>query len=140
MGRVVSLLLVLASLVGVVDAAGRTVRGRADVTDGDTFEVNGIAVRLQGVAAPEADEPGGKEATRFMRELVGGEMVACDLTGERTWGREVGVCRAGGRDVGAAIIQAGLARDCPRYSGGRYADLEPPAAKRLPFPGYCEPR
>ena len=42
--------------------------------------------------------------------------------------------------LGAAVISAGLARDCTRFSGGRYADLEKPAAKYLAYPGYCSPR
>jgi micrococcal nuclease len=45
-----------------------------------------------------------------------------------------------GRDIGAELIEAGLARDCPRFSRGRYAELEPEAARRLPLPGYCTPR
>ena len=32
-----------------------------------------------------------------------------------------------GKDVGAELVRAGLARDCPRYSKGRYARLETPA-------------
>jgi endonuclease YncB( thermonuclease family) len=45
-----------------------------------------------------------------------------------------------GRDIGGELIEAGLARDCPRYSHGRYAALEPEAAHRLPLPDYCAPR
>ena len=33
------------------------------VRDGDTIEVGGVPIRLQGLAAPEGDEPGGTEAT-----------------------------------------------------------------------------
>jgi micrococcal nuclease len=90
------------------------------------------------VAAPEVghpgqphDEPGGPEARTFMQELVEGRTVVCTLTGERTRGRRVGTCMVEGRDVGAELIQAGLARDCPRYSHGRYAVLEPEATRRL---------
>ncbi len=39
-----------------------------------------------------------------------------------------------------SLIRAGLARDCPRYSKGRYRAVEPAAARELPFPGYCRPR
>lgn len=39
-----------------------------------------------------------------------------------------------------ALIAAGLARDRPRFSGGRYSALEPDAARKLPFPSYCQPR
>ena len=132
------------------DIAGRsdTLRGRAEVLDGDTISVEGVHVRLQGVAAPEIAheglsikaEAGGEDAAAFLRRLVEGQTVVCDLTGERTDGRQVGVCRLDGRDVAAEVIAAGLARDCPRFSGGRYAGIEPPAAKRLPLPAYCEPR
>jgi endonuclease YncB( thermonuclease family) len=124
------------------------VKPYADTLDGDTVVVKGISVRLQGVAAPELEhgslgvrqEPGGPEAAAFMRRLVEGQVVVCKLTGERTHGREVGVCRRDGRDIGAAVIEAGLARDCPRFSPGRYAEREQPAAKSLPFPNYCERR
>jgi endonuclease YncB( thermonuclease family) len=41
--------------------------------------------------------------------------ITCELTGERTDDREVGVCYdSEGKDIGAAIIAAGLARDCAR--------------------------
>ena len=36
----------------------------------------------------------------------------------------------------AALIAAGLGRDCPRFSGGRYAQFERPEAKRFRLPGY----
>lgn len=128
-------------------AAAERLVGRARAIDGDTLVVGGIHVRLQGVAAPEikhpgmpVPEPGGPEAAAFMAHLVDGQILICDLTGERTHRREVGICRLDGRDVGAELIAAGLARDCPRFSRGRYAELERPEAEALPFPGYCVPR
>lgn len=141
----VALLLAPAALP--VAAAERLV-GRAHAVDGDGVVVAGIPVRLQGVAAPEIahpdlgieEEPGGPEAAAFMARLVNGRTLICELTGERTRGRPVGVCRLRGQDVGAAVIAAGLARDCPRFSKGRYAELERPAAEALPLPAYCTPR
>jgi micrococcal nuclease len=65
-----------------------------------------------------------------MTRLVDGKTLICDLTGERMHGRE----------VVAEVIGAGFARDCRRFSDGRYARLERPEAKRLPLPTYCEPR
>ncbi len=131
------------------DIASRSeaLRGRAHVLDGNTVVVEGISVRLQGVAAPELEpgsldigqETGGPEAAAFLRRLVEGETVVCELTGERAHGREVGVCHRDGRDLGAAVIEAGLARDCPRFSRGQYAELERPEARRLPLPDYCDP-
>jgi endonuclease YncB( thermonuclease family) len=146
MQPVVHLVLLLALLASPALAAERLV-GRARVIDGDTIVVGGVHVRLQGVTAPEVahsgqpdDEPGGLEAKAFMQELVEGRTVVCFLTGERTRGRRVGTCMVDGRDIGAALIEAGLARDCPRFSGERYAELEPEAARQLPLPDYCMPR
>jgi endonuclease YncB( thermonuclease family) len=118
-------------------ATGDRLTGRARVVDGATLEVSGVAIRLKGLAAPERKQAGGSEATAFMRELTAGRTVVCDLTNERTWCRRVGTCRVGGRDVAAELVAAGLARDCERYGGGRYADLETAAGRRLPLPGYC---
>ena len=55
-------------------------------------------------------------------------------------GRGVGWCYRDGWDIVGELIEAGLAWDCPRFSGGRYAGVEQPAAKALPFPSYCVPR
>ncbi|MDP1963427.1 MAG: thermonuclease family protein [Reyranella sp.] len=112
--------------------------GTAYAIDGDTIRIEDSGkVRLQGVAAPERNEPGGPAATDFMKRLVNGKEVRCELDGTRTYDRQVGICFVDGRDIGEAVIAAGLARDCPRYSGGRYAGAETPEAIRLPFPGYC---
>jgi endonuclease YncB( thermonuclease family) len=110
------------------------------VVDGDTLDVAGVRVRLKGVAAPERHGPGGEEARAFVAALAEDRTVVCELTGGRTRGRRVGYCFRQGLDVGAEVIRAGLARDCPRYSGGRYAAAEPEASRRLPFPAYCRPR
>ena len=55
-------------------------------------------------------------------------------------GRRVGWCYLDGQDIAEALVKAGLARDCPRFSRGQYAAAETPAARGLPFPGYCRPR
>ena len=128
---------------------GRVAAGEADlsgtvthVRDGDTIVVGDTPVRLQGVSAPERGDPHGPASARFMRELTLGRTVVCDLTGERTYDRVVGLCRLDGRDVGEAIVRAGLALDCPRFSGGRYraAEQAGDARSRLSgyrLPGYC---
>jgi endonuclease YncB( thermonuclease family) len=102
-------------------AHAETLHGPAVVVDGDTLRVSGIPVRLQGIAAPELREPGGKEAKAYLAEMVQDQTVVCELTRERTRGRRVGICRVDGEDLAGQVIAAGLARDCPRYSKGRYA-------------------
>lgn len=126
-------------------AETEVVSGMARVVDGDTVHLSTetrrmVKVRLQGVAAPELSETGGTEATRFVKLLAEGRKVTCELDGTRSKDREVGVCFVDGKDIGAEVIGAGLARDCPRFSGGRYQALERPEASMLPYPSYCTPR
>ena len=117
------------------------------VRDGDTIEVRGIPIRLSGVAAPERGERGGAEARAVMRGLVAGRSVHCRLDGSRTHDRCAGVCYLDGADIAAELVRRGLARDCPRYSGGRYAAAERAAARAgatigaaYRLPGYCRRR
>lgn len=116
---------------------GDVIEGPALVIDGDTIEVDNVRVRLNGVAAPERNEPGGTEATEAMRQILDGHAARCSLTGEKTYNRQVGTCWIGTTDVGAALIASGNARDCARYSAGRYAALEANEARALPLPNYC---
>lgn len=112
--------------------------GGLQVRDADTIVVDGTPVRLNGVDAPELGTRSGQDAKRWMVNFLRGKDVECKLNGERTYDRWVGVCYADGQDIGAAVIAAGHALDCARYSGGRYRHLETPAAKsRLKRAGYC---
>lgn len=112
------------------------------VRDGDTIEVEGAPIRLQGLSAPERGEPFGKASSDFMRALVLGKAIRCELNGEQTYDRQVGICYLDGSDISARIIREGLARDCPRYSSGRYAADERQAKRTglhtvYRLPGYC---
>jgi len=108
------------------------------VRDGDTIEVGKIPIRLSGVSAPELKEPLGPQSKRFMRDLLDGKSVRCELDGTKTYDRFVGTCFLAGQDIGAAIIAAGLALDCSRFSGGRYAEFEMASAQnKIMLPKYC---
>lgn len=112
--------------------------GGVKVRDADTIVVSGTPVRLQGVDAPELDTGAGKDARRWMVNYLANRTVECTLNGERSHDRYVGVCYADGLDIGAAVIAAGYALDCRRYSGGRYRHLETSAAKsRIRRARYC---
>ena len=109
------------------------------IRDGDTIEVSEIPIRLNGVSALELNEPLGERSKIFMRDLVFGQQVRCELNGEKTYDRFVGTCYLGGKDIGILVIEAGLALDCPRYSGGRYAVSEIATAReQIKLPSYCE--
>lgn len=119
-------------------AAPSDLRGTVtQVRDGDTIEVDGVPVRLHGLHAPEFDTETGQEAAAFMQALILHKEIVCTLTGDQSWDREIGVCWLGERDIAAQLVTAGLGRDCPRYSNGRYASLETKEAKQMKLPDYC---
>lgn len=109
------------------------------VIDADTIEVSGTKVRLQGVAAPERGHPAYEPGRVFVQDLMAAsDGVTCHLTGEISHNRKIGTCFVDDQDLSALVIAAGLARDCPRFSGGRYEAFETAASHALPLPGYCE--
>lgn len=63
-----------------------------------------------------------------MRRMVDGRELRCELDGEQTHDRCVAVCYLEGEDISEILVRRGLARDCPRFSGGRYAEAEREAA------------
>jgi endonuclease YncB( thermonuclease family) len=113
--------------------------GQASVIDGDTLRVAGQKVRLQGLAAPELSEARGHEAMAVLIRIVKGHKVSCELDGTTSHDRVVGICYVEGKDVAAELVKRGLARDCERFSGGRYKELETLSAWLLPLPSYCSP-
>lgn len=121
-------------------SAAQTVSGKVTkVRDADTMVVKGVPIRLNGVDAPENGTKAGNEATSAMNRFVHGKTLNCELNGDRTHDRWVGVCLTEeGHDIGAVMIANGYALDCAQYSGGRYRDLEPAGARsRLSQARYC---
>lgn len=129
----------LVAMLAAPALADRFLEGRVTVVrDVDTIVVAGTPVRLNGLDGPETSTRVGREARAFMTRLVRGETVTCQLNGERTHDRWVGVCYLDGQDIGAIAVANGHALDCRRYSGGRYRDLETPAARsRIDRAPYC---
>lgn len=77
--------------------------------------------------------------------MVEGRFVVCHLDGT-TAGRNrgAGVCYLGLVEINRRQVEAGFARDCPAYSGGRYAEAERRAreagrdlSKSYELPSYC---
>ncbi len=108
------------------------------VRDVDTIEVNNVPLRLNGLDGPELNERGGRAAKRWMQKLVLRKSVRCSLTGDKTYDRWVATCFArSGDDLAVLAISAGQARDCPRYSGGKYTKFETDESRALPSHSYC---
>jgi endonuclease YncB( thermonuclease family) len=58
----------------------------------------------------------GQEASKAMLELVAGRKIICEARVTDRYGRTVALCRASGRDFGAAMVSAGMAWAFTRYS------------------------
>ena len=96
--------------------------GSVEVIDGDTLRAGDARLRLWGIDAPEAGDPGGARATSTIAAMIEGRALACRDMGLDQFGRVLVRCDLpDGRDLGCALVSAGAARDWPRYSGGRYA-------------------
>ena len=94
------------------------------VTDGDTFRVNGIKIRIWGVDAPEIDQRGYVEAEKVLQEKALLKQVSCVIRDRDRYGRIVAQCFRDKEDIGGAIIASGWARDDRRHSKGYYLKEE----------------
>lgn len=106
-------------------------RGRCWVIDGDTIIIGKVHVRLAGIDAPELDQPYGRRAKQALYDLCDGQVITAVTDGTVSHDRAVAHCTLpDGRDLSAEMVKAGLALDWPKFSGGRYAALEPPEARK----------
>ncbi len=119
--------------------AGEPFSGRPRIIDGDTMDLSGIRVRMQGIDALESDQrctrrgQGGYDCGAAGRDaliaLVGRNTVTCTPDGTESHGRAVATCtvptpEGGTLNLNGAMVRSGYAFDCPRFSQGRYAGEE----------------
>jgi endonuclease YncB( thermonuclease family) len=94
--------------------------GAAWVADGDTLEISGARIRLEGIDAPEldqtcADDKGhswwcGRTATRELRAYVRGRELKCEPTGFDQFERVLAICfLPDGSDLNAWMVRQGWA-------------------------------
>lgn len=104
--------------------------GEARIIDGDTLDVDGKRVRLHGIDAPESGQTCrrrlriracGVEATRAFERLIGISAVTCEKRVTDRYGRMVGTCHAGGRNLNARMERQGYAVAYYQYGGRAYA-------------------
>lgn len=110
------------------------------VYDGDTITINRQSIRLFGIDAPELKEQYGFLARDYLRALVKGVQVSCDLTGKATYQRVVARCYLpSGHEINQLMVEGGMALDCRGYSRGIYRNFEPSWARaRLVNKEYCK--
>src|SRR5260370_396259 len=83
------------------------------VIDGDTFDMDGIRIRLWGIDAPEMKQTCrgkdgqtyecGRDSAAVMRELTRDRLVECKSRDRDRYGRAVAVCRTESGEINAAI-------------------------------------
>lgn len=103
--------------------------GVASIVDGDTIEMHGKRIRIQGYDTPERNTLCGsvnvdQKASLALSDFVGTRTVTCTDTGERNNNRIVARCSVGGVDFGDHMVEQGWARDWPRFSKGKYCSKE----------------
>jgi endonuclease YncB( thermonuclease family) len=107
--------------------------GRATVIDGDTIEIHGERIRLNGIDASETAQLckdakaalyrcGAVAAEALDKFLASSRPARCTFVEHDRYGRFVGDCyRADGSSVAAYMVRNGFALDYAKYSRGKYA-------------------
>jgi len=116
---------VLPQLATATPAPGR-ISGHARVIDGDTLEIDGVRIRLEGIDAPESAQrckgrwfgtwACGSAATKALTKLVRNHEVICESRGRDVYRRVLAVCHADGVEINARLVHDGLAWAFVRYS------------------------
>jgi endonuclease YncB( thermonuclease family) len=116
------------------------ISGRPWVIDGDTIEIAGTRIRLEGIDAPETEQtctdtrgqpwPCGKAATRELKAHIAGRDVTCASVGYDRYRRVLAVCSlAGEGDINAWMVRQGFAV-AYGYSGTYRAEQDAAQAAR----------
>ena len=84
------------------------------VRDGDTIEIDGVAVRLSALDCPENGTRQGDKATRIAKQFEG-SLARCELTGAKTYDRLVGYCEINGADFGRYMMENSACRVWEKY-------------------------
>ena len=99
--------------------------GIARVIDGDTIDIRGNRIRLDGIDAPESKQtcelngqsyPCGQRATEAMVMLLGARPIECSEMGKDRNGRVIARCRVDTSDVGTWMVEHGWAVAYRKYS------------------------
>lgn len=106
--------------------SGERVEGPARIVDGDTIDIGGTRIRLEGIDAPEAGQDCeradgtrwrcGDEATRLLSVLVRGAAVSCIVKGLDKYGRTLATCYSGTIDINGQMVRQGFAWAFVKYS------------------------
>lgn len=93
---------------------------------GDRFVVNGMPVRLYGIAAPVAGQSCtdahnraydcGYVSARRLQEIIGSDSVSCKIMNQNNQGELMAACSVSSFDLGAVMVEAGWAITLPNIT------------------------
>ncbi|MGX9148273.1 thermonuclease family protein [Mesorhizobium sp. 128a] len=124
------------SLSNLTRPSPPAIAGVASIVDGDTIEIHGQRIRLNGIDAPESkqycddakgfDYPCGRRSAEALDAfLATSRPVHCRFVSWDRYDRFVGDClRSDGANLSAWMVEHGQALDWPRYSHGAYAQQQ----------------
>ncbi len=141
-GGLVLALYTFSSPSGSVERGPAAASGHAVVVDGDTVDIAGRRVRLEGIDAPELGQrcprsfgwgawPAGRQARQALIGLIARRPVTCRARGLDQYGRMLGVCFAGGIELNGAMVQRGMAWAFRRYSTSYVAAEQDARSNRI---------
>jgi endonuclease YncB( thermonuclease family) len=139
-------LLAILPVLGSSGAFAGEIEGEASAIDGDSLNMQ---IRLFGVDTPEAsqickdaqarDYSCGQVASDALAGLVQDKIISCEVKTRDRYGRPVAICYADDMDIGAALVDQGVAVAFRRYSDKYVAAEERArAAKRGLWGGTFE--
>jgi len=89
--------------------------GQARVIDGDTLQIQGQSIRLEGIDAPERRWRAGEIATKLLEAFINFDEVSCFTVDTDRYGRRIGECSVRGKDLGFYMLRNGWAIIVKRY-------------------------
>lgn len=124
-----SIALTVSCQAAIAEPAQSTFAGTASVIDGDTIEIHGKRIRLDGFDTPERGAMCDKinvyqKAALALSDFIGEQTVTCEIVGKDQYDRGIGRCTAGDESLAEFMVANGWGRDWPKYSKGEYADEE----------------
>ena len=108
------------------ETVGPDLQGIASVIDGDTIEIHGARIRLNGIDAPESEQlcqdargtawRCAQQAALALSDRIGRQVVSCQQTDTDRYGRVVADCFAGGDSLNCWMVREGWAVAYRKYS------------------------
>ena len=122
------------------ESFGKTMQGKAKIIDGDTVHINNNKIRLHGIDAPEKNQTCTKnnliwncgiESTKFLKQIIGDDIIKCKTNGKDKYNRFIGVCYKNKLDLNSKMVANGWAIAYRYYSNDYIKEEEVAKNKKI---------